>query len=791
MSASACARALACIVVASIPVGAGADEWSVVPLKVGHDYGRATILQIATCREEPARLLAVSSTDHLYRTVDSGDQWELVLPFVDGEPASIPAKTLCFAATGTTEAWATWGRSIFLTTDFGTNWSTWSSGLPGDEISVWFPDAQDPSRGTALMSGAAGGVFRTSDFGATWSSLSSSITAHVWSLAVSPADSDRLLAGTVLGIHLSTDSGASWELVRAGDKAENLQFDDTGSVALGFQQELVRSTDEGMSWAPVAAAPEDLGERSVLDPANPANIVMTDTKITGFYIGGGIAYGFEGRMHGTTSGGQSWHTSRARAAWVGDGNQTRALAVREGTAWMAFDAALESRSAVTRMPVAGGPSASITRGMSEYPVHRLDVDGSGALYAWTNAYFDASLSVSTDGGDTWLRSRGGAPMSVGNLEVDRSSPGAVLVSGNYGVDVSWNAVELSTDYGYTWREHDFGDQTWASIMAVYRGGASADTYYCWAYRWYSDGPADLYRSDDDLETLKLIREDLPRPVAQRVVPGSDMTSFVAVNDGPPVRRSTDGGVSWESRSRGLPRETVLDLLLNPDRGDHLLLVYRSGSPWESRDSGRSWRPLGHPAEGRASEAVLPEGADLRAVRIHAADWEVHNDESRVFLNTERGVWISDRGFVPSPRHRLSDRWLGAIAYSPTEGRLYAGRIGLYSRPLSPLSASSLEEPKTVVESASIGIQNLRVQPNPFRDALTIEFAPTAGTPTTLGVYDVTGRSVRTWTLTAGATTRTWTWDGRDSAGRPVSPGVYFVRLHSGDAVRSERVVRLR
>ena len=59
----------------------------------------------------------------------------------------------------------------------------------------------------------------------------------------------------------------------------------------------------------------------------------------------------------------------------------------------------------------------------------------------------------------------------------------------------------------------------------------------------------------------------------------------------------------------------------------------------------------------------------------------------------------------------------------------------------------------------------------------------------LTVYDVAGRHVRTLaqgTLAAGTQVREW--DGRDTRGRPVTAGIYLVRLTAFKTVLTEKIV---
>jgi hypothetical protein len=79
---------------------------------------------------------------------------------------------------------------------------------------------------------------------------------------------------------------------------------------------------------------------------------------------------------------------------------------------------------------------------------------------------------------------------------------------------------------------------------------------------------------------------------------------------------------------------------------------------------------------------------------------------------------------------------------------------------------------------------LRAYPNPFRSGVyvTLEGGPAGANA---DILDAAGRRVRS----LGEIGSTLSWDGRDALGRPVSPGVYFVRL-AGTA-RALRLVRVR
>jgi len=84
------------------------------------------------------------------------------------------------------------------------------------------------------------------------------------------------------------------------------------------------------------------------------------------------------------------------------------------------------------------------------------------------------------------------------------------------------------------------------------------------------------------------------------------------------------------------------------------------------------------------------------------------------------------------------------------------------------------------------------RPNPFNPVTTIRFLLPRRADAELSVYDAAGRRVRA--LVRGgrdAGEHLAVWDGRDDAGRPVGPGVYFCRLRAGGEERRRKMVLLK
>jgi len=91
-------------------------------------------------------------------------------------------------------------------------------------------------------------------------------------------------------------------------------------------------------------------------------------------------------------------------------------------------------------------------------------------------------------------------------------------------------------------------------------------------------------------------------------------------------------------------------------------------------------------------------------------------------------------------------------------------------------------PRTMLDFAS-------AWPNPSRGAMSFAFSGVGEGE--LEILDVSGRRVAMpWhgSLAGASTAR---WEGSDERGRPAPNGVYFARLHLGDANRTRRIVLTR
>jgi len=184
-------------------------------------------------------------------------------------------------------------------------------------------------------------------------------------------------------------------------------------------------------------------------------------------------------------------------------------------------------------------------------------------------------------------------------------------------------------------------------------------------------------------------------------------------------------------------------------------VFRNSIVQGSGGSGAGWDP-GLGVDGGGNLDQDPEFVDGPNGNLRLAETSPARD-------------AGDGGAPNLPAYDLdgADRILGA-----------AVDIGAYELPPATVS---------VDDSAAVFAAGLRLTPNPLRGAGTITFVARKGERTTVELFDLHGRRVRT--LFDGRTEETGI---RRLAFQPrVAGGVYFLRLTSGGERRTSRVVLLR
>jgi hypothetical protein len=172
-----------------------------------------------------------------------------------------------------------------------------------------------------------------------------------------------------------------------------------------------------------------------------------------------------------------------------------------------------------------------------------------------------------------------------------------------------------------------------------------------------------------------------------------------------------------------------------------------------------------------------------------------------------GAWITcvTGGIGPQTRYVTGNAWRGETdSEHPRFGLANHAmvdtlRVEWPSGTVDLLTGVAANQRLTVVEgghpSDAPGLSEaprvalaLASDPNPFSDEIVLRLTGRGPRPARLEIFDPGGRRVLSRPLAADETRVRW--DGRDSGGRRVGSGVYFVRVREGDRSATAKVVRI-
>lgn len=690
---------------------------------------------------------------------------------------------------------ASFGAGVYLTTDGGVTWTGNRTGLINTFVRCL---AVQPNHPDSVYCGTNDGVFLSVDGGVTWKKMLST-NVSVRALAIHPIRTGTLYAATYgAGVYKSLNAGKNWSQINLGlvntntrDVALHPTQPDTLLVATGTGGGVHRSYNGGLTWAQVPDTSATLGaaEQIQWDRQDPARIYVAE-------LDRGVLK--------SADGGNTWvrinrglTTFRSRAIavvdtlrYLGTDGQGVFFTTLNDTTWHAANGGItqpvvDALSATAAAPSAcwagtdgGGIFATADRGASwsqldggllnTFAFSLVVRPSSHRVYAGLG--FGDQFWASSNFGATWTRAtslfshdseHGLAPDPLGASTVYLAAYGA--------------GVYRSTDDGVTWSNPDSLSLTLTNRFVrdlVAWPGQSGHLFV-----GTGNGP---FESTDGGNSWTPRNGNLPPGLSVRalaLVPGAPPTLFVG-SDTTGVWRSTDGGSTWLQKNTGLPAIPVLFI--------HSLLVDRAVSTtvyaatdsgvYRSVDGGDSWAPArsGLPVGDVNALAQDDLGAHPLFCAVHLAG---------VFESFDGGAtWAAVFG-----QSGLTDLHVRSLAVDGATRTIYVGT----DDGVAALS-NYVGGPAAGVAPRSVEPFGLRAWPNPLRaGTLRVQLSLAHAGRVSVAVYDLAGTRVAT--LGDGmrpAGVNEWSWDARAASGRPVTPGLYFVRVASPDGSSSRRLTVL-
>jgi photosystem II stability/assembly factor-like uncharacterized protein len=647
------------------------------------------------------------------------------------------------------------GGSMVKSDDGGISWQALATGTTAWLLGV---DFTDELTGTTVGEvNLAGIILRTTDGGQTW--LPQGNSPLPWLEAVDFWDANTgVIVGWSGAIYWTSDGGATWVPQDSGTTQRLYSvhlFDATTAIAVGGDGVICRTRDAGESW--------------YHPPSN------TEERLEAVDFGGavhGAAVGRNGTAIYSYDGGEAWSP---RVSGTGE--------------WL-DDVTFRDEYTAVAVGIGGTLIVSTNGGINWSP---LDPPASGG---WNAVDFTTgggilltggvgSLWRSDDSWSTWENGQTGA--TGGLLSIDKATSSIAVAVGYKGT------LLRTQDAGLTWTEINSGcDTTFLGVdfagvktaLAVGHDGyilRSDDTGLTWSpltTGWSNDlwdvacidsdhavavgESRTIFRTEDAGMTWHQVGPASGLDYYQAVYFVDDLHGWISTFYGE-ILHTFDGGLNWEIQvSTYLDLQDIFftDLLHGISVGG-----VDGNATLLTDDGGLTW-----------TEQPNPEYAYLNGVRF---------SDQLTGIAVGDGIFRTFDGAVTWQRDFTASSLLADICLMGEGVALAVGRGGTIMR-------AGPDGVGIVFEGPPQPGLSMQAYPNPFNPRTTVAFFLPRQGHVQIGVFDLSGRQVRT--LAAGAFPRgdhKLEWNGRDDDGRALASGSYLVRCQTDLASRTQRVMLIR
>ncbi len=564
----------------------GGASWQMVdgPLTAAH------LAQFATTPSGSFDLFAATDTGIQQVTVHPGEAaepgiWQSSGP--RGGQADALAVSPNFANDGIafTGEWSTnfqgseWGSRLIKSTNFGQTWAESAAGTAtyGNETAVHdYAFSPNFASDQTVFAATGGGLFQSSDGGVNWlrnEALYQGPPGSIYGVAAAPdfASSGHLMAwGGYGGLFVSEDGGDSWEtavshFVEAAIYSPAFASDQTAFIADAYfengqsLQRIAKTTDSGVTWNKVYSA-------SVASLAVSPDFAVDQTLFAGGW-----------QFYKSTDGGASWITRTVAA----DSGRIDSLAV--SPAYALDQTIFAGASAGLYVSEDGGDSWQIVPGYEDTGISSLAISpgwpGHAVLLVGTSTGVYRLLTADFNVGETRQATQGLMilPSTVLALAPDET----LLLAGTSG-----HGVYGSSDGGGSWQPTGLSGGT-VRALAVSPDFALDQTLFAASgdkYTGYS-------RSTDGGASWQNLYGIYNRAsLALSPDYAADQTLFATGEDSGKIKKSIDGGDSWQEVTSWDRNRGGMELMWADDGGANgRLFIGSYQGVWYSGDEGATWQ----------------------------------------------------------------------------------------------------------------------------------------------------------------------------------------------------------
>jgi photosystem II stability/assembly factor-like uncharacterized protein len=620
---------------------------------------------------------------------------------------------------------------------------------------------------TNLFVGTWYGAYRLTYNDTRWVDISNSTMRSEEVRTFGVIDSTLLLL-VPNGIYSSTDCGTIWHTIadpistNPSTYVTTLLVNDSNLFAGTGSSGIFISTDRGSRWTPINSGLADL---NITCLAARGNTLYAGTWMGGFYrsTNNGLSW---------TLINTSWETNPAATTilisdsnlYVGSGGSGVFRSTDSGASWNCMNLHLKYNSPEdlnvntlakvgSNLFVGTNNGVYLTRdnganwiaantGLTNPCIKSLAIIDTN-LYAGTAG---SGVFLSTDYGSSWNAINNGFKIAPVSALTHKDN---LLFSGTDG-----GGVFLSTDNGGGWTACNW------SLSNNYVVAFAATSSFLFVG---TGGGGGVLRSSYGDYHWGCVDSGLPSPPWIRALSFIDSHLFVGTNYG--VFLSTNNGDSWSESDFGLPANPVVTAL-SADAGNLFATVDGHGI-FLSTNYGTTWTAI-----------------DIDSTGAHVNALAVSN--TNLFAGTDNGVFLGSTDIMTG-WSKVNDGLIdhGVLSLNLTTKSLFAGTVGggVWKRPLS--------EMVTGIETKSNGTPGKfaleQNYPNPFNPSTIIAYQLPTNSFTSIKVYDILGREVKTLVnehIYAGR--HTITFNAPD-----LPSGVYFYRVEAGTYHDTKKLLLLK
>ena len=508
--------------------------------------------------------------------------------------------------------WAgTIAHGVYRSADGGVTWVEKNNGLTRAQVSAI---AIDPNNTANMWVAGSLGVYRSTDGGNTWVSLSCALAvggARITGLVLDPLNPSRLYVATTTdifnqspGVQRTTDRGETWTdagVAGLNTKAifalelerPNPSMLYAGGISDPLERPLFKSADGGTTWYAISSGLSGASVDAIgTDPLVSGTVFVAQDNTLRKSTDGGATWG---------AGGSGLPTSCCKQIVYERGSSTNIWlatlddvyrTVNGGVSWTPAKIGSERVNALDinaegtlvagtendgffRRPGGAESWSASNSGFraADASIVLADPVNAGVVYAGTQA---TGLFKSIDHGQSWQRlSPDFLGTTVDAIAIDPSNPAIVYAGTAYG-----SSFYKSTDAGMTWTAPFVVGRT---VHGLAIDPSSTNTIYAATDRGVSkstDGGATFVSTSKGLPSSWSVSAIVIDPVHPSVLYAAPIDKGIF--------KSTDGGATWTKKSVGFTHSDVTALVIDRTNPAILYASTFGGGIFKTTNGGDSW-----------------------------------------------------------------------------------------------------------------------------------------------------------------------------------------------------------